>query len=58
MNTGYTHKINLYRKISGLGWMFQSFPTTSDAVRAHMSVLYKQQTAGSVRNIELVKLTW
>lgn len=53
---GYTHKINLYRNVKGLGWMFQSFPTTADAVKVHMSHLLKQQMAGSVRNIDVVKL--
>lgn len=54
--TGYTHKINLYRNVKGLGWTFQSYPTTSDAVKMHIRSLFKQQTAGMVRNIDVVKL--
>lgn len=53
---GYTHQINLYRNVEGLGWMFQSFRTTGEAVRKHVKTLYRQQVKGSVRNIDVVKL--
>jgi len=56
MANSYTHKINLYRNVKGLGWMFQSFPTTEDAVRVHVKTLSKQQVAGQVRNLEVIRL--
>jgi len=53
---GYTHRINCFRKVEGSGWTFQTFPTTQDAVATHIRSLYKQQTSGVIRNIELIKL--
>ena len=54
--TGYTHRINLFRNVDGLGWMFQSYQTTRDAIPTHVRSLYHQQANGFVRNIEVIKL--
>lgn len=54
--TGYTHKIAFYKKDKSLGWMFCDFPTTEDAVKFHLKSLMKQQVAGTVRNIDVIKL--
>lgn len=56
MNKGYTYAVNFYKKVEGLGWMFHSFHTTNDALKLHVSSLMKQQMAGTVRNLETIKL--
>lgn len=56
MKTGYTHTINYYKKIEGLGWMFESFKTTNDAIGMHLRSLIRQKQAGSVRTIEAIRL--
>lgn len=56
MKTGYTRTINYFRKVDGLGWMFESFKTTEDAVRTQLRSLIRQKQAGEVRTIELIKL--
>ena len=53
---GYTRSITYYANVKGLGWMFQSFKTTEDAVKLHLQSLYKQQVAGTVRAIETIRL--
>ena len=53
---GYTHRINLHRIVPGLGWMFQTYPTTADAVKRHLHRLTEQQLEGVVRNIEVISL--
>lgn len=57
MVKGYTRAINFYQKVDGLGWVFQSFRTTDDAVRIHLRSLIRQKQAGNVRAIETVKLS-
>lgn len=54
--TGYTRSINYYKKVEGLGWVFQSFRTTEDAVRLHLRSLIRQKQAGTVRALESVKI--
>ncbi len=54
--TGYTRSINYYKKVEGLGWIFQSFRTTEDAVRLHLRSLIRQKQAGTVRALETIKL--
>lgn len=54
--TGYTYSINFYKKVDRLGWMFQSFKTTDDAVRMHLRSLIRQKREGTVRALEAVKL--
>lgn len=56
MNKGYTYAVNFYKKVDGLGWTFHSFHTTDDAVKLHVRSLLKQQVAGTVRNIDTIKL--
>lgn len=56
MNKGYTHAINFYKKVEGLGWMFHSFKTTEDAVRKHLRSLIRQKKTGTVRTIEAFRL--
>lgn len=56
MNKGYTYAVNFYKKVDGLGWMFHSFHTTDDAIKLHVRSLMKQQVAGTVRNIDTIKL--
>lgn len=54
--TGYTRCINYYRNVDGLGWMFESFKTTDDAVRIHLRSLIRQKQSGTVRTIDTFKL--
>lgn len=56
MKTGYSYTINFYRKVEGLGWMFESFKTTEDACRMHLRSLIRQKQSGNVRQIEAIKL--
>ena len=37
--TGYTHQINFFKKVNGIGWIEQYFRTTEDAVNLHMKKL-------------------
>lgn len=53
---GYTRTINYYKKVDGIGWTFQSFRTTEDAVRLHLRSLIRQKQAGNVRALETVKI--
>ena len=52
----YTHSINFYKKVKGLGWVFSSFRTTEDALPIHLKGLYKKQVAGTVRMIDAVRI--
>ena len=52
----YTRAINYYKKVDGLGWVFQSYKTTEDALRQHLRSLIRQKRAGTVRAIETVKI--
>lgn len=54
--SGYTHAISYYKKVDGLGWMYNDFKTTGNALKLHLSSLYKQQTQGTVRLIDTIKL--
>ena len=54
--TNYTHAISFYKKVEGLGWMYNDFKTTDCALKLHLSSLYKQQTQGTVRLIDTIKL--
>lgn len=56
MNKGYTYTVNFHKKVDGLGWVFHSFHTTDDAIKMHVRSLMKQQVAGTVRNLETIKL--
>ena len=53
---GYTHSITFYKKVEDLGWVFQSFKTTADAIRVHMLSLSRQKKAGTVRLIDIGRL--
>ena len=52
----YTRSVNYFRKVEGLGWMFESFKTTEDAVRMHLRSLVRQKQKGIVRSIDTFKL--
>lgn len=54
--TGYTHAISFYKKVDGDGWTFESVKTTTAKLHSEVSALYKQQTNGTVRAIETIKL--
>ena len=56
MNSLYTHSVNFLTRVDQLGWMFQSFKTTSGALPLHLRSLRKQAANGTVRNIETIKL--
>ena len=56
MKAGYTHAINYFQKVDGLGWVFRSFRTTEDAVRLHLRSLIRQKRQGTVRTIEAFRL--
>lgn len=56
MNGLYTHSVNYFKRVEELGWMFQSFKTTSDALPTHLRALSKQVANGTVRNIDTIKL--
>lgn len=56
MNGLYTHSVNYLKRVDQLGWMFQSFKTTSDALPKHLRSLSKQAANGVVCNIETIKL--
>lgn len=53
MNTGYTHRINFFKKVPGLGWVEESFPTTNDAVNVHLN---KLNNRSDVRCVDVVPL--
>lgn len=56
MKIGYTHTINYFQKVDGLGWVFQSFRTTETSVRSHLRSLIRQKRAGTVRTIDTIRL--
>lgn len=52
----YTHAISYYKKVDGLGWVFQSYKTTEDALRPHLRALIRQRKAGTVRTLQAVRV--
>lgn len=56
MATGYTQRISYYKRVEGLGWVFESIKTTDDSARPRLRNLLRQQAAGQVRTIERVRL--
>ena len=55
-NGQYTYAVNFYKNVPGLGWTFQSFRTTDDALKGQLKDLAKKQAAGTVRMIDAIKL--
>ena len=55
-DAGYTHVVDYYKRVRGLGWVHSDFKTTKDALPKHLSALFKQQTNGTVRTISFGKL--
>lgn len=51
MNTGYTHRINFFKNIQGVGWVEQSLRTTKDALQIHLP---KLQNRKDIRCIDVV----
>ena len=49
----YTHTISFYKEVRGLGWTFDSFRTTTDALQTHVRKLHAKQVAGTVRLIDV-----
>lgn len=56
MDMKYTHQISFFKKSRSLGWVACNFRTTHDALRLHLSSLYKMQTNGRVRAIDTSKI--
>ena len=54
--SGYTYAINFYKNVPGLGWTFQSFRTTDDALKGQLKDLAKKQADGIVRMVDAIKL--
>ena len=52
----YTHQIAFFKKTKRLGWISCDFRTTHDALKLHLSSLYKMQTSGTVRAIDVTKI--
>lgn len=53
MVSSFTHKINFYKNVNGLGWQAQSFKTTKNELALHLSSLAKKS---DVRCIDVVEL--
>jgi len=49
--TGYTHQINFFKKVNGIGWVEQSLRTTKDALHIH---LHKLQNRKDIRCLDVV----
>lgn len=56
MEPKYTHQITFFRKSKLSGWVACDFRTTQDALKLHLSSLYKMQTSGKVRAIDSSKI--
>lgn len=56
MKVGNGYSINFYKKVDGIGWVFNSLRITDDTTRLQLKELLRQRRAGTVRALEAVKL--
>lgn len=56
MNSEKSYSINFFKKVDGLGWVFESVKTNDSNIRTQLRSLIRQKRDGTVRSIDAIRL--